>query len=152
MLAFNTRLHGHSAIVAHVFGKSPVPISQVLPMTFRRNGSGSFGSTLTVQMPKVGPDWGYVTGFDLTLKRRYRYRGRRLSLLSASCPGPQGRAQGTRSRAARGTYELAGGQDPDPRPERNLQGRRLGGGFAARPSPLARAKASSAPRKGASVM
>jgi hypothetical protein len=109
MLAFNARLHGHSTIVAHVFGKSPVPISQVLPMSFRRRGRGSFGSTLTVQMPKVGPDWGYVTGFDMTLKRRYRYRGRTLSLLSASCPAPRGvrRAPFT---AARGTYELAGGR------------------------------------------
>ena len=27
-------------------------------------GQGGFGATLSVQMPKVGDEWGYVTGFD----------------------------------------------------------------------------------------
>jgi hypothetical protein len=109
MLAFNSVVDGHPALVAHVYGVEPVPISQVLPMTFRRNGRGAFGSTLSVEMPEFGPDWGYVTGFDLTLERRYRYRGRTLSFLSASCPAPEGIHKAP-FKAARGTYELAGGR------------------------------------------
>jgi len=70
MLAFNTLVHGHLSLVAHVFGRKPVPVSQVLPMSFRRTVHGAFGSTLEVKMPQVGPDWGYVTGFALTLERR----------------------------------------------------------------------------------
>jgi hypothetical protein len=109
VLAFNTRAHGHTMFVAHVFGTHPLPVSQVLPMSLHRESRGSFGTTLIVEMPKTGRDWGYVTGFDLTLERSYRYRGRTLSLLSASCPAPRGvrRAPFT---AARGTYELAGGR------------------------------------------
>jgi hypothetical protein len=109
MLAFNTTVDGRPALAAQVFGRKPVPISQVLPMAFERGAHGAFGSTLSVAMPKVGPDWGYVTGFDLTLGRRYRYRGRTLSLLGASCPAPEGIRKAP-FKAARGTYELADGR------------------------------------------
>ncbi len=109
MLAFNTRLNGHAALVAHVYGTRPVPISQVLPMPFKRRGRGAFGSTLSVEMPKIGADWGYVTGFDITLGRQYRFRGRKRSLLGASCPAPAGIRKAP-FKAARGTYELADGR------------------------------------------
>jgi hypothetical protein len=109
MLAFNAMLHGRRSLVAHVYGTDPVPISQVLPMPYRKSGRGAFGSTLTVEMPKIGPEWGYVTGFDLTLKRRYSYRGRTSSVLSASCPAPEG-VRRAPFKAARGTYHLAGGE------------------------------------------
>ena len=108
MLAFNTVSDGRPSLAAHVFGRDPVPTSQVLPMTFRRSAGGPFGSSLEVEMPKIGPDWGYVTGFSLTLERHYRHRGRVLSLLSASCPAPGGIRRAP-FKAARGTYHLAGG-------------------------------------------
>jgi hypothetical protein len=109
ILAFNTRLHGHSSLAAHVFGKEPVPTSQVLPISFRRAAHGQFGSRLDVEMPQAGPDWGYVTGFALTLERRYTFHGRRASLLAASCPAPDGIREAP-FKAARGTYHLAGGE------------------------------------------
>lgn len=109
ILAFNVRLHGRPALAAHVFGRNPVPTSQTLPMAFRRAGRGAFGAELTVTMPTIGPDWGYVTGFELTLERRYLYRGRERSLLSASCPAPRGIDRAP-FKAARGTYHLAGGE------------------------------------------
>ena len=108
MLAFNAMLHGHPSLVAHVYGVDPVPTSQVLPMPYRKTGEGAFGSTLTVEMPKIGSEWGYVTGFDLTLERRYSYRGRTRSVLSATCPAPEGVHEAP-FKAARGIYELADG-------------------------------------------
>lgn len=109
ILAFSTRLNGRPSLAAHVFGNRPVPTSQLLPMTFGRAVHGQFGSRLDVEMPQIGPDWGYVTGFALTLERHYTFRGRRLSLLSASCPAPKGIREAP-FKAARGTYHLAGGE------------------------------------------
>ena len=109
MLAFNAIVHGRHALVAHIFGTKPVPIAQVLPISYRRTSHGSFGSTLSVQMPEVGAEWGYVTGFDMTFRRRYLYRGRSRSFLSASCPAPRGIHEAP-FRAARGTYYLADGR------------------------------------------
>lgn len=108
MLAFKSERNGRPAVAAHVFGKSPVPTSEVLPMTFSRRGEGNFGPIVSVKMPDIGNDWGYVDGFELTLKRRYRYRGRTLSVLSASCPAPADLDE-VPFKAARGVFELADG-------------------------------------------
>ncbi len=106
MLAFNSTLHGHPALVAHVYGTDPVPVSQVLPIGLRRGGENGFGATLTVEMPNVGNEWGYVTGFAMTFHRLYRYRGRLRSFISASCPAPAG-ISAAPFRAARGVYSWA---------------------------------------------
>jgi hypothetical protein len=108
MLAFNSRRNGKPAVAAHVYGKNPVPTSEVLPMTFSRRGQGAFGPIVSVEMPKIGNEWGYVSGFDLTLERRYRYHGRAMSVISASCPAPAGVREAP-FKAARGIYELADG-------------------------------------------
>jgi hypothetical protein len=108
MLAFKSERNGRPALAAHIFGLNPVPTSEVLPMTFRRRGEGNFGPIVTVKMPDIGNEWGYVNGFDLTLKRRYRYRGRMLSVISATCPAPDGLDE-VPFRAARGVFELADG-------------------------------------------
>jgi hypothetical protein len=108
LLAFNSMRNGRPAVAAHVFGKDPVPTSEVLPMTFKPRGHGRFGPIISVRMPKIGNDWGYVNGFDLTIKRTYRYRGRRMSVISASCPLPADLDEAP-FRAARGVFELGDG-------------------------------------------
>lgn len=109
LLVFNSSREGHPALAAHVFGTNPVPTTQVLPISLRRHGRNGFGATMSVEMPKVGDEWGYVTGFDMTFHRRYRYLGRSRSFLSASCPAPAGIGEAP-FRAARGTYYLSGGR------------------------------------------
>ncbi len=105
LLAFSTTYHGHRALVGQVFGTNPVPISQVLPMSLKRSSDGQFGPTISVTMPEFSNDWGYVTGFDLTLERDYRYRGRTRSFLEASCPAPKG-VEEAPFKAARGTFYM----------------------------------------------
>ena len=34
--------------------------------------------------------WGRLTGLEMTLSRRYRYKGRRHSFISSGCPAPRG--------------------------------------------------------------
>src|SRR6478735_6362495 len=53
LLAFNSRKSGKPAIAAHVFGRDPVPTSEVLRMTLSRRGQGAFGPIVTVEMPKI---------------------------------------------------------------------------------------------------
>jgi len=101
-----------------------VPTSEVLPMTFSRHGQGNFGPIVSVAMPNIGNEWGYVSGFDLTLKRRYRYRGRAMSVISASCPAPKD-VHVAPFKAARGTFETGRRQNPDPDRQQHLQGRPL---------------------------
>ncbi len=109
MLAFNSVLHGRRVILAHIYGTDPVPTSRVLVMTYQRRSPGTFGTTLSMQMPNLAVNWGYATSFRLTLHRLYTYRGRPRSFISASCPAPKGLSVALFT-AAKGTYYLAEGR------------------------------------------
>lgn len=108
MLAFNAIHRGHRLILVHVYGRKPVPTGEVLSLSVGHS-DGKFGTVLSMKLPEVAADWGHVTGFSLTLKRLYSYRGRPRSLISASCPAPRGFASAVFP-AARGTYFLGDGR------------------------------------------
>lgn len=67
-----------------------------------------FDVTISATLPKVGDDWGYVTGFDFRLHRSYLYRGRRRSVVSANCPAPTGFTKAP-FKLAQGAFFLADG-------------------------------------------
>ena len=111
VLAFKTTRGERPAVAIHVFGRTPASITTVLAAALTRSGpaTGPFGPKLTIEMPTIGDDWGYVTGFALTLHRRYSDGGRKLSVVSATCPAPPDLDR-VPFKAARGTFELADGQ------------------------------------------
>lgn len=89
VLAFNGRYRGRPAILAHIYGTKPLPTSYVLPFTVGRS-SGAYGTELEAEFPEVTGEWGYVTGLEMNLHRRFAYRGRTRGYLSAGCPAPKG--------------------------------------------------------------
>jgi hypothetical protein len=89
VLAFNGTDHGRPVIFAHVYGTEPVPTSYTLTMKIQR-AKGTFGTKLVISLPEVTTNVGFVTGIDMTLQRRFTYRGERHSYLSAACPAPKG--------------------------------------------------------------
>lgn len=111
VLAFNTGKGGRQAVAIHVFGRHPAPISTVLSAALTRSGAAarSFGPQLSIEMPKIGDDWGYVSGFGLTFHRRYFYKGQERSVISATCPAPKDLRE-VPFKAARGSFELTDGQ------------------------------------------
>jgi hypothetical protein len=110
VLAFNVSHGGRHAVAIHVFGRHPASITTVLAAGLTRSGpsSGPFGPQIRIEMPRIGDEWGYVTGFDLTLHRRYRYGGRQMSVVSASCPAPRG-LNVVPFKAARAIFQLVDG-------------------------------------------
>jgi len=88
--AFNSRLNGRPAILAHVYGTNPAPASYTLPFVIEEQKKGAFGSVLTASLPDVTSNSGYITGLEMTLGRNFSYRGKRRSYLSAGCPAPKG--------------------------------------------------------------
>jgi DNA-binding beta-propeller fold protein YncE len=107
VLAFNGRLHGRPAILAHIYGTEPVPTSIVLPFTIRET-HGTYGTVLETSLPRATGNWGYVTGLEMKLHRSFRYRGKRRSYLSAGCPAPAG-FPGAAFPLARTSFAFAGG-------------------------------------------
>jgi hypothetical protein len=107
VLAFAGREHGKPVILAHVYGPEPVPTSYTLLFEIGRS-TGTFGTVLTASLPQVTSDWGFVTGLDLRLSRRFTYRGSGRSYLSAGCPAPPG-FPGATFPLARASFAFAGG-------------------------------------------
>jgi hypothetical protein len=89
LYAFNGRWHGRPAILAHVYGTSPVPTSFTLPFEVT-SSKGTFGTVLRAALPTVIGKSGYITGISLNLGRTTGSGKNRRSYLSAGCPAPQG--------------------------------------------------------------
>jgi DNA-binding beta-propeller fold protein YncE len=107
VLAFNGRLHGKPAILAHIYGTQPAPTSYVLPFSIRES-RGTYGTVLETSLPNATGNWGYVTGLEMNLRRSFRFHGRRHSYLSAGCPAPAG-FPGASFPLARTSFAFAGG-------------------------------------------
>lgn len=108
ILAFNAVYHGHEAILAHIYGGKPVPITRLIVFHIRR-GHDTFGTILTGYLPDSLNHYGYVVGIRLSLFRTYHYRGRRRSYISAACAAPPGFA-GARFPFARASMRFADGR------------------------------------------
>lgn len=109
MLAFNGRARGRPVILLHIAGSRPVKITVVLSFSVRHPKRGKFGTILSTRIPRLASDLGYVTDVSLVFKRRYRYRGKRYSFLSARCAAPAG-FPGAIFSFTRGTFSFAGGK------------------------------------------
>jgi hypothetical protein len=106
LLAFNARIGRHRAVLLHAGSANP-PTSSVLPLLVER-GSGRFGTALVGRVPPALGPWPRLKRFEITLFRRYPYRGTSRSYLSASCPVPRA-LPGAFFSLARASYKLAGG-------------------------------------------
>lgn len=89
VLAFNAKVDGQRAILAHVYGGNPFPNSRTFVFRIRKAG-GTFGTILTAALPASINRFGYLKRIVLNLRRTYVYRGREHSYLSASCGAPAG--------------------------------------------------------------
>jgi hypothetical protein len=89
ILAFNAVVDGERAILAHVYGAEPVPITRIIVFRIRET-SGTYGTILTGSLPRSLIRWGYLKSISLDLRRTYTYRGKRRSYLSAACSAPAG--------------------------------------------------------------
>jgi hypothetical protein len=109
ILAFNGRAHGRPAILLHIHGSNPVEVTVVLTFAIRHPKQGKFGTVLTTRIPRLASDLGYVTDVALVFNRKYSYRGKQLSFLSARCAAPSG-FPGAIFSFTRGTFTFAEGK------------------------------------------
>jgi hypothetical protein len=109
LLDFNGRAPGGGlAVLVHAFSARP-PSSFVLSFVAHRGGGGAFPTTLTAAMPRSIGAWPHLTGFQMTLGRRFRHGGAVHSYLNASCPAPPHFTAGFLS-FARIAYAFPGGR------------------------------------------
>jgi len=89
LLAFNGKYKGKPAILAHVTSKGTLSITYVIIFVVKKT-KGTYGTSLVAKVPPIASGTGYISAFDLSLKRRYSLRGEKHSYVSATCPLPSG--------------------------------------------------------------
>jgi hypothetical protein len=108
LLAFNgPRKDGQKLILAQAYGRTP-PGAFVLTFRVHRR-AGLFGTVMSTTLPPPTQGWAYLTHFDMTLHRIYRYGGQARSYVSAACTAPAG-FDSALFPFARATYDFANGQ------------------------------------------
>lgn len=108
-LLFNASTKKRPRLLLHLYGSTPVRAAFVLPFDIARQSSGRFGTVFSTRIPELASDQGYVTDLDLEIGRRYRYRGRERSFISASCAAPAG-FPGAFYELAKATFSFSGGE------------------------------------------
>jgi hypothetical protein len=87
LLLFNGGTHGRTTnVLLHAYVDVPAPTAVVVKATVTRINRGRFGLHLEAHIPKIAGGAGSATAFDIKIGRRYTYKGRKKSFLSASCP------------------------------------------------------------------
>lgn len=108
LLAFNgpTR-KGNKLILAQIYSKNP-PGAIILTFEVKKQ-KGTYGNVIETELPKYAENWAYLTSFEMTLGRTYRWRGEQRSYISASCAAPAG-FPGALFPFGKATYTFTGGQ------------------------------------------
>ncbi len=90
LLLFNGRKAGKPVLFGHIYASRPFATSFVITFKIAERAHGTFGTVLGASLPEALGNWGYVTGIEMKLSRRYRFKGKQHSYLSAACPAPKG--------------------------------------------------------------
>jgi hypothetical protein len=90
LLIFNGRKGGKPVLLGHIYSSQPFATSFVITFKIAKRPHGTYGTVLSASLPEALGNWGYVTGIEMKLSRRYSFQGKRRSFLSASCPAPKG--------------------------------------------------------------
>lgn len=119
LLAFNGRYKGGEAIFAQVATGAPLPLTYVIIFQVKKQ-KGTFGTQLIGTVPAIASEYGYISAFDLALKRSYTYQGQKLSFAAAGCPAPAGFSEAVFP-FARVSYQFADGRQLSGTLERNCK-------------------------------
>jgi NHL repeat len=108
MLVFNGLEKGKPVLYAQLYSAYPFANSFVVVFKIDKRRQGAYGTTLHATLPTNLRDWGNLTEVNMSLSRKYTYKGRRRSFISASCPTPKG-SNLALFRLAKTTFSFSGG-------------------------------------------
>lgn len=77
---------GTTTFFIHAYITVPTPSAIVTTVKIKKAKKGRFGLRSIATIPKIAGGSGSVTAFNLTINKKYRYKGKKVSVLSAKCP------------------------------------------------------------------
>ncbi|HEY5053661.1 MAG TPA: hypothetical protein VII45_09665 [Solirubrobacterales bacterium] len=86
---------GVTTLFVHAYVAVPAPTAIVTTVKITKIHNGRYGMKASGSIPKIAGGFGSVTSFELSLNRKYTYKGKKLSYLTAKCPDGHLNAKGT---------------------------------------------------------
>lgn len=85
--AFNGKPQGGKPVILlHTYSTSPIQTVLVLNGPVLNYNKQGYGPRLELEVPKIGGGAGALTDFQVTIKKSYRYKGKKVNYISAKCP------------------------------------------------------------------
>jgi hypothetical protein len=94
---------GKPVVLLHNYVKTPLVTTLVLVGKVLKFNKEGFGPRLDVEIPKVAGGAGALTEFTVTVNKRFTFKGKKRSYVSAKCPN-------SKKLKARGTFTFADGE------------------------------------------
>jgi len=95
LILFNGGQKGATTtLLLHAYVDVPAPTAIVTRATVTRIHENRFGLRIQATVPKIAGGAGSVTSFELKVGRRFTYRGKKKSFLTAGCPNGVWMAKG----------------------------------------------------------
>jgi hypothetical protein len=105
--AFNGKpVGGKPVILLHTYSQVPVQTTIVLVGAVSNYNKEGFGPRLDVTLPLIAGGAGAITGFQVKIFKKFRYKGKLRSYVSATCP--------TKTMKTRGNFIFRDGQSLAP--------------------------------------
>lgn len=77
---------GKPVVILHSYGTTPVQTTLVLVGTVEKLNKEGYGPRLNVNVPLIAGGAGALTYFNVKIDKKYKYKGKPVSFLSAKCP------------------------------------------------------------------
>lgn len=88
------RKKGDPTVIAHAYLTQPVPTTFTVPVRIQRIKKGRYGYRTEAKIPQIASGYGAPVYGRLTINRRWRFRGKKLSFVNARCVGGRLQARG----------------------------------------------------------
>lgn len=79
----------------HAYITVPTPAAVVTTVKIKKIHKGRYGTLAVASIPKIAGGAGSVTSFSLSINKKYKYKGKSVSVLSAKCPDGKLQAHAT---------------------------------------------------------
>jgi hypothetical protein len=84
---FNAAPHnGNPTVLAHAYLSVPAPTTYIVPVEIQKVNDGPFGFRTEARIPKIAGGAGIPLEGNLTIGKKWSYKGQRLSYANAGCP------------------------------------------------------------------
>ena len=86
---------GVTTLFIHAYITVPTPAAIVTTVKIKKIHHGRYGLLSVASIPKIAGGSGSVKSFSLTVNKRYTYKGKKMSVLTAKCPDGKLQAHAT---------------------------------------------------------